>query len=173
MLNVAASAEPFSLKGLRIEMPAMDCPLFKSSERTRRAPLRAATATISASQIPDARLIFDLEGGDDIARCGAIDAPGRVRVDDPPRLWPGQRLPDLSGGVDVELLKHLRAENPGTVGPKRAQQFLGDLALAPRVNIVRVDQDVRLDECPIARAVWTQRSSRGGAWSGCGTPPEH
>lgn len=42
----------FSLNGLWIEMPAMDCPLFRSSDRTRRAPARTATATMSASQNP-------------------------------------------------------------------------------------------------------------------------
>lgn len=41
-----------SLNGLWIRIPAIDCPSFKSSVAIRRAPARAATAMISASQNP-------------------------------------------------------------------------------------------------------------------------
>lgn len=95
---------------------------------------------------PDPRTILDLECRRDVGGRDPLDAP--LSLDDAPGFLFGQRLLQLARSVDAKLLQHLRAENTRALGPQVPKNGLRDVVLSPRVDVVGVDQDVRVDERP-------------------------
>ena len=127
VLNVAASAEP--LEGV-VDRDAGDG--LSVVQVFRDDATRAAAGSDREDQRvpePDAGLIFDLEAGDDVAGRDALDTPGRVRVDDTPRL----RIPARSS-------------------QSARNRCAATSSLVPRIDVVGIDEDVRIDERSIARA---------------------
>ena len=73
----------------------------------------------------------DLERRGDVGGRDAIDAPGGIGLDHAPGFLPGQRFLELAGGVDVELLKHLGAEDAGSFGAQVQENRFRDVVFRP------------------------------------------
>ena len=114
----------------------------------RSAPLRDGGD--DDERVPERQRVALLELGrfEDVARRDGVHGPPAVAPDEGARLRSRDHDPELARQVHVQLLEDLRAEKPLPGAPQVGQDLPGDRRLLGLALVVRVEDDVGVDERP-------------------------
>src|SRR6266508_597195 len=94
----------------------------------------------------EAVALFEVRCREEVRGVEGRDWPHAVRADEVARGTARHRRTDAAGEGRVELLEHLAAQHAGFVVPELSKHMFGDGALDLAVEVVRVDEDVGVDE---------------------------
>ena len=81
------------------------------------------------------------------------DLPGEIVSDDFANSFAVERITGLPAKIDREFLEHLRTHNTRSMAPELLHDRLGAFVLRTRRGVVRVHQNVGVDEELIAHGV--------------------
>src|SRR3990172_411343 len=115
--------------------------------------------------VPERQRVALLEVGclEDVARRDGVHGPPAIAPDERARLRPRNHDPELAGEVHIQLLQDLGTEKPLSGAPQVGQDLSGDGRLLGFASVIRIEDDVRIDERP--------HRSYTAARAGEGPPP--
>ena len=107
----------------------------------------------------NAKTLFIVGRSEHVGGLHADHPPGRVSLNQIARILTRDRFRNLACHGDVKLLEHLRAQHAVASVPQLPDERRRDIVPSARVGIMRVDEDVRVNE----RAHRSCKPSRGTA----------